>query len=144
MITSFFKHILSPMYFMLYIVFSEVKMKRKKKRKIKIKNVLILVGVIVLIVIIFKKSPEKEIITADIIDTYVGKSIGELEQIASENELIIDKEYEYSKTMEKDLIISTEFSDNKINVTGSAEIKLNISPLSILIATAPSTTGADK
>ena len=91
-------------------------MAKRKKRKIKIKNFLILVGIIVLVILIFKKSPEKETITADIIDTYVGKSIGELELVATENELIIEKEYEYSKTIDKDLIISTKFSDNKINV----------------------------
>ena len=91
-------------------------MAKRKKRKLKIKNVLILVGIIILIMVIFKKSPEKEIITADVIDTYVGKSITELEKIANENELVIEKEYEYSKTIDKDLIISTKFSGNMINV----------------------------
>ena len=97
-------------------------MKRKKRRKIKYKNILLLIGVIVLMVFIFKKSPEKEIITADIIDTYVGKNISELESIAKENDLVIDKKYEYNKTIDKDLIISTDFRDKKVNVVISKGI----------------------
>ena len=91
-------------------------MKRKKKRKLKYKNILLVVGVIVLLVVIFKKSTEKEIITADIIDTYVGKNITELEVMAKENEITIEKQYEYNKTIDKDLIISTNFNEKKVNV----------------------------
>lgn len=92
-------------------------MKRRKKKKLKIKNILILVGIIVLIVFITKKeSPKKEIITADVIDSYIGKKIDELETVAKENELIINKTYEYSKELSKDLIISTNLNDNNIDV----------------------------
>ena len=91
-------------------------MKRKKRRRLKYKNILIIIGIIIIVVLITKKSPQKEIITADIVDSYVGKSITELEHLALENELTIEKEYEYSKNIEKDLIISTDFFEKKISV----------------------------
>jgi peptidoglycan/xylan/chitin deacetylase (PgdA/CDA1 family) len=97
-------------------------MQRRRKKKIKYKNLLILVGVIVLIVFIINKLPKKEIITADIIDTYVGKNISELDLLAKDNEFTIKKEYQYSKTLDKDKIISTNFNNNKIDVIVSKGI----------------------
>lgn len=91
-------------------------MAKRRKRKIKYKNIFIMISVIVLIVFLISKIPEKEVITADIIDSYIGKDITELENIAKENELTIEKEYEYSKTLSKDLIISTNFNNNKVEV----------------------------
>ena len=92
-------------------------MKRKIRKKIKYKNILIMVGIIVLLVFAFtRKTSDKEIITADVIDTYVGKNISELESMAKENDFTIIKNYEYSKSIDKDLIISTTSSDKKINV----------------------------
>ena len=89
---------------------------RRKRRKVKYKNILIVLSVVILAIIVIKLIPEKEIITADIVNTYVGKNIKELETLASENELTIEKEYEYSKTLDKDKIISTKFNNNKVNV----------------------------
>ena len=92
-------------------------MKRRKKRRLKYKNILLLLGIIVvLIVLISKKSPEKELVTGDVINSYTGKNISELELIAKENELTIEKSYEYSKDINKDLIISTDLKDKKIKV----------------------------
>ena len=95
---------------------------QRKRRKVKYKNLLIVLGVIVLIVFIINKLPKKEIITADIIDNYVGKNISLLETLANENELSISKNYEYSKTLDKDKIISTNFNNNKIDVVISKGI----------------------
>ncbi len=91
-------------------------MRSKRRRKVKYKNILILVGVIFLFVFLIKIIGKKEVITADIIDSYVGKNISELELIANENELSINKKYEYSKTVSKDNIISTNFNNEKIDV----------------------------
>ena len=92
-------------------------MQRRRRKKIKYKNILFIVGFIVLIVLIIKLIPKKEVITADIINEYVGKNISELTSFASDNNLTIEKNYEYSKKKEKDLIIQTSFTDNKIKVT---------------------------
>ena len=92
---------------------------RKKRRKIKYKNILLLVGLIVLIVIIFKKGPEKEekdIITADVIDSYVGKKISDLEDFSKKNNLTINKSFKYSREVSKDSIISTQLNGEKIDV----------------------------
>ena len=98
-------------------------MKKRKRRKPKYKSFLILFGIIVLIIIITKKGrPDKEIITGDIIDGYVGKNISELENVAKENELVIEKKYEYSKDISKDMIISTKLNDKKIDVIVSKGI----------------------
>ena len=92
-------------------------MKKRKKRKLKYKNVLLFLGIIiVLILVVTKKSPEKEQITGDVVNSYIGKNISELELIAKENELTIEKSYEYSKDINKDLIISTDLNDKKIKV----------------------------
>lgn len=91
-------------------------MRRKRKLRIKYKNIIIIIGLIVLVIFLVNRKEKKEIITADIIDSYVGKNITELETIAKENELNITREYEYSKTLSKDMIISTNFNNNKVNV----------------------------
>ena len=97
-------------------------MRSKRKRKIKYKNILIMLSIIVLVVFLIKIVGKKEVITADIIDSYVGKNISELELIAKENELNINKTYEYSKTISKDNIISTKFNNEKIDVVISKGI----------------------
>ena len=54
---------------------------KRKKIKIKYKNVAAFLGIIILMIVIIKSinKDTKEIITADIIDSYVGKNISELE-----------------------------------------------------------------
>ena len=89
---------------------------RRKKRKIKYKNIFIMIAIVFLIIFLINRRPKKEEITADIVNSYVGKNITELETMVKENELTIYKEYEYSKTYEKDNIVSTNFTDNKVNV----------------------------
>ena len=89
----------------------------RRKRKIKFKNIFILLAIIViLIVIITKSGSEKEIITADKINKYVGKNISELEAMAKDHELSIEKNYEYNKEFDKDSIISTEFDNQNVSV----------------------------
>ena len=95
---------------------------RRKRRRIKYKNILIIVGAVLLIVALVNLKPKKEIITADIIDSYIGKNISELEVLVKEEELTIKKEYEYSKTLAKDLIIKTNFNNNVVNVIVSKGI----------------------
>ena len=101
-------------------------MKRKRRRKLKYKNILLLVGVIVLIVIISKNigkpKEEKEIITADVVDSYVGKKLSDLEVISKENGLTINKSYEYNRDVSKDLIISAKLNDKTIDVVISKGI----------------------
>jgi len=89
---------------------------KKKRKKIKYKNILIIVVVVVLAIILFRKKEEEEIITADMIDSYIGKNITELENFTHEKNLIVNKTFEYSKTISKDDIIDVEFKDNQVDV----------------------------
>ena len=97
-------------------------MRRKRRTRVKYKNILIVLGIIILVIYLFIKGPKKEEITSDIINSYVGKNITELETLAKENELIVNKEYEYSYSFNKDLIIDTSFKDKSIHVTISKGI----------------------
>ena len=89
-------------------------MQRRKRRKIKYKSILLMVGFILLIIVIIKLIPKKEVITLDTINSYVGKNISELVLFAANNKLTIEKNYEYSKEKDKDLIIKTNLVDNKV------------------------------
>ena len=96
---------------------------RKKKVKVKYKNILILIIVIAFIVIISKSlSSNKNINTADIIDSYVGKNISVLEKLVKEDNLKLEKKYEFNKEYSKDEIISIDFKDNKVIATISKGI----------------------
>ena len=96
---------------------------RKKKVKVKYKNILILIIVIAFIVIISKSlSSSKNINTADIIDSYVGKNISVLEKLVKEDNLKLEKKYEFNKEYSKDEIISIDFKDNKVIATISKGI----------------------
>ena len=90
-------------------------MQNRKRKKIKYKNILIILVATALIAFFVSLIPKKEVITANVINSYVGKNIHELEQIANDNSLSIEKSYEYSKTMKKDIIISTKFNNEKIS-----------------------------
>ena len=89
-----------------------------KKRKLKYKNIGILFGVILFIVLlcIIFKGEKKEVITTDIINSYIGKKITSLEELASENKLEINKKYQYSTKYLKDEIISVNYKEKIINV----------------------------
>ena len=87
-----------------------------KKKKVKYKNIVIVLLVVILAVFLISNLGKKEIITADIIDNYVGKNIAELETFANEKELTVNKTYEYSKTFAKDMIINTNFNNNVVDV----------------------------
>lgn len=89
-------------------------MQRRKRRKIKYKNILYIVGFIVLIIVTINLIPKKKAITIDDINSYIGKDISELVLFAANNNLTIEKKYEYSKEKDKNLIIKTSLSDNKI------------------------------
>ena len=102
-----------------YLSVKRGNMKRKRRKKLKYKNILLLVGIIVLIVVISKniaKKEEKEIITADVIDSYVGKKIDELDELSKKENITINKTYKYDKDIAKDLIISTNFNNQKVDV----------------------------
>ena len=96
---------------------------RRKKVKVKYKNILILIIVIIFIVIISKSSSSsKNINTADIIDSYVGKDISVLEKLVKEDNLKLEKKYEFNKEYNKDEIINLDFKVNKVIATISKGI----------------------
>ena len=93
-------------------------MKKKKKRKLSKKGkrliALIIITIAVLSIIPFIKLPNFKNSTSIIpqknvsIGSYVGKDIQELETFATENELKIEKEYEYSNSEKENIIISQD------------------------------------
>ena len=95
-------------------------MHKKKRRKIKYKSFMVLFGIILIplfiILISSKGETKKEIITPDVIISYVGKDISTLETLLKDEKIKINKEYEYSKDYEENKIISTELKDDILNV----------------------------
>lgn len=89
-------------------------MQRRRRRKIKYKSILYIVGFIILIIVIINLIPKKKAITALDINSYIGKNISELVLFAANNNLTIEKNYEYSKVQKENLIIKTNLIDNKI------------------------------
>ena len=89
-------------------------MQRRRRRKIKYKSILYIVGFIILIIAIINLIPKKKAITALDINSYIGKNISELVLFAANNNLTIEKNYEYSKVQKENLIIKTKLIDNKI------------------------------
>lgn len=90
---------------------------KKKKVKIKYKNILILLVVIITLFSLpklFKKKEEN--ITVDTKKEFVGKKIGELEEYANKDKIVLFKEYEYSREYEKDYIISLSENNNNMKV----------------------------
>ena len=88
---------------------------RRKKVKVKYKNILILIIVIIFIIFVSKTlSSTKNINTADIIDSYVGKNIEVLEKLVKEDNLQLEKKYEFNKEYNKDEIISIDYKGNKV------------------------------
>ena len=102
-----------------FSVKNEENMAKRRKKRIKYKNILILLGIILLLFIVPKKlfsSTEEDILTADVVDTYVGKKIDELEQKVEGKDIKINKSYEYHQTLLKDEIISVDFKEKSIDV----------------------------
>ena len=99
---------------------NEVKM-RKKKRKLKYKNILLLVFIIIAIVLISKKglSAPKEIITNDLVESFIGKKISTLEETIKDDNIKINKKHLYSNKYLKDEIMEVNYHDQEINVTVS-------------------------
>lgn len=91
-------------------------MQRRRRRKIKYKSILYIVAFIILVVVIINLIPKKKAITVLDINGYIGKNISELTSFATDNNLTIEKTYEYSKEKDKDLIIKASLSDNKVKV----------------------------
>lgn len=92
---------------------------RKRRRKPKYKSFLILIIGIALIVVLSKyvlSGEKKEVITADIVSSYIGKKVDELELMAKENNLELKKEYEYSNKYDEYVIIDTKFNEKKVDV----------------------------
>lgn len=89
---------------------------RRKKVKVKYKNILILVVVIVFIVVLSKSLPKssKTVFTPDIIESYVGKNISELEDIAQKEDIKITKEYSFNRQHNKDEIIGIDYEKDVI------------------------------
>lgn len=91
---------------------------KKKKVKIKYKNILIIL-IVIISVLLFPKlfnKKEEEINFADIKESYVGKKIGELEEYANRKQLVLNKEYEYSREYDKDYILSVTEEKNSMKV----------------------------
>ena len=93
----------------------------KRKKKLKYKNVLVLLGVIVSIIVIINSLTKSsdEIITADVIDSYVGKKIEVLEQDFQGNDWEIEREYQFNNKYEKDEIFSITLDNQKVKVVVS-------------------------
>ena len=92
---------------------------RKRRRKPKYKNILVLIIGIVLIIVLSKNvlnKEKKEIITGDVIESFIGKKVNELEQKITENNLELKKEYQYSNKYDKDEIIDVSYNDYIVNV----------------------------
>lgn len=93
---------------------------RKRRRKPKYKSFIILVvGIIIVVVLsktIFNKE-EKEVVTADIISSYIGKNISELETLAKDNNLTLTKEYQFSNKYDKDEIVNVSYKDKIIDAS---------------------------
>ena len=110
------------MYFMKnnnFSVMESDKMKRKKKVRIKYKSFLLVLIVLLSIFMIPKLfSHKEEINLGDKVTSYQGKSIDELEEFIKENNLEIEKEYQYNDTYSKDMIINIQYLD-KVNVVVS-------------------------
>ena len=93
-------------------------MAKRRKKRIKYKNVLILLVIVLLLFIVPKKlfssKEEKEVFNPDIVNSYVGKDISELENNI-DKDISLNKKYEYSKE-ENDRIISLLYKDKVIDV----------------------------
>ena len=90
---------------------------RKRRRKPKYKSFIILVIGIILVIALSKtlfKSEDKDIITADVASSYVGKKIDELELFGKDNNIKIEKNYQFSNKYKTDEIISVKYKDNTI------------------------------
>lgn len=85
----------------------------KKKKKIKYKNVLLILLVIGLIIFLVNK-PSKEIKEEKF--DFLNKTKEEVLAYGKEKNLEVIEEYEYNKDIEKDIVISGEIIDNKINI----------------------------
>ena len=87
---------------------------KKRKRKVKYKNVGILFGIIVLVVIVFNLMGKKHEITNEDVLKFVGKNISELEQNFMDEDISINKEYEYNDKYLKDEVINLEYQNKTI------------------------------
>ncbi len=87
-------------------------MKRKKRLKFKYKKVLLIIAIIFVLFLIIKPKGKEEIKLGDVIPSYQGKNIIELDNFVKENNLLIDKKYEYNDEYAKDLIINVEYDNN--------------------------------
>lgn len=98
-------------------------MKRKKVR-IKFKSFLILLCFIIgffLVIKIFlkKENPKQEEIDYTM---FIGKNIVELNDAISNKDIVINKEYKYSDSLEKDYVIDILKKDNGLDITLSKGI----------------------
>ena len=92
---------------------------RKRRRKLKYKNVLILIIGAVLIFVLAKNvftKNEKEVMTADVINSFIGKKISALEEEILNEDLELKKDYQYSNKYDKDEIISIDYNNLVVKV----------------------------
>ena len=94
-----------------------------KKKKITTLSILI---IIIFLLIFFLIKHDKETQKEISMDSYIGKNIQQLEKFAQENELNIDKDYQYSSTKEENLIIDQDIEKGTILKKGDT-IKVIIS-----------------
>ena len=104
--------------------------KRKKKRKLKKKVLLFGLFIIILLCVFIFLRPSKSVSKKNNIEksigSYVGVDISKLDDFASENNIKIEKEYQYSEDIEKDLIISQDI-DKDTKLSSVKTIKVVIS-----------------
>ena len=107
-------------------------MSKRRKKKRALKKGVLLVGLIIIVVIglcIFikpNKSTKKSISNDDKLVSFVGKNVSEIDSYAEDNNIEIEKAYEYSDEVEKDIIISQDI-DKGTKLKTIKKIKVVIS-----------------
>ena len=107
-------------------------MSKRRKKKRALKKGVLLVGLIIIVIIclcIFikpNKSTKKSISNDDKLVSFVGKNVSEIDSYAEDNNIEIEKAYEYSDEVEKDIIISQDI-DKGTKLKTIKKIKVVIS-----------------
>jgi len=89
-------------------------MSKRMKKKRRIKKEILLVGFVIIVIICLfvfikpNKSVKKTISREDKLVSFVGKNVSEIDSYAEDNNIEIEKVYEYSDDVEKDVIISQD------------------------------------
>ena len=107
-------------------------MSKRRKKKRALKKGVLLVGLIIIVIICLvmfikpNKSTKKSISNDDKLVSFVGKNVSEIDSYAEDNNIEIEKAYEYSDEVEKDIIISQDI-DKGTKLKTIKKIKVVIS-----------------